>query len=345
MNLPTYPIGRILDGDHTQIHAAAELFHQQPINHRQLYEGSYPYSFQQTTIRKEESAVGPGTFHGGKLQKLTFKPSTEFGWWIERADLFEQLKTSVSVRNVWTTARNIVLRSGNPHNYLRMVEHIIALRLGMGLDNVVVSVNSGDPPLFNDSSLPLVAALDNAEIIDTDSPAVFVTVKEPVTIGGSRGDFITLLPAEPEQRLLRMDCAINFNSVVGKQRILTDVTPQTFGIGAGARTNADKKQLLYFKTIGKLFADTRNIGYTMENILIHGKDAYHNKPRAAFDQPDGSTLEPVWHRAMLDLLAALALIDTGRFIGTAVSYRAGHTLDVRLMIQLYMNDLLEVVTR
>ena len=68
--------------------------------------------------------------------------------------------TYVSIRNVWTSARNIVLRSGNPHNYLRMVEHIIALRLGMGVDDVVISTNSGDPPLFDRSSVDLVEAVE-----------------------------------------------------------------------------------------------------------------------------------------------------------------------------------------
>jgi UDP-3-O-acyl-N-acetylglucosamine deacetylase len=57
-------------------------------------------------------------------------------------------------------------------------------------------------------------------------------------------------------------------------------------------------------------------------------------------QPDGRSLEPVWHRATLDLLAALALIDSGRLAGTVVSYRAGHTLDCRLMTLLYLHDLL-----
>jgi hypothetical protein len=43
------------------------------------------------------------------------------------------------------------------------------------------------------------------------------------------------------------------------------------------------------------------------------------------------------------LLAAIALIDTGRFVGRVVSYCAGHTLDVRAVTQLYMHDLLEPV--
>lgn len=337
----TYPIGKILSGDENRIRAASTLFQEQPVDSEKLHTGSYPYSTRRTTLSGCATVTGPGTFHGKTLRPLTFKPSNNPGWWIERTDLFEQLPTLVSIRNVWTTARNIVLRSGNSHNYLRMVEHIIALRLGLGLDDAVVSVSSGDPPLFINSSLPLLEAVDQAHIVETDEPAIFVTVKEPVTIGGDRGDFITLLPAEKGQKLLRMDCGICWNSVIGKQRIRFDVTPETFTYGAAARTNASKTQMLYCRTLGKLFADTRNLGYSEKNILIHGRDAYHNEPLLI--QEDGRTLEPVWHRAVLDLLAAIALIDSGRFVGTIVSYRAGHTLDVRLMTQLYMNNLLEVI--
>ena len=99
----------------------------------------------------------------------------------------EQLDTLVDISNLWTSARNLVLRSGSPHNYLRMVEHIIALKLGLGVDDLVIKVNSGDPPLFDQSSLPLVKAMEHAKIVEGAGDATFVTVKEPVAFGGKRG--------------------------------------------------------------------------------------------------------------------------------------------------------------
>ena len=68
------------------------------------------------------------------------------------------------------------MRSGSPHNYLRMVEHIVALKLGLGVDNVLLKVNSGDPPLFDASSLPLIKAMEHAKIVETEEDATFVTV-------------------------------------------------------------------------------------------------------------------------------------------------------------------------
>ena len=338
----SYPLGRIFLGETQSVKRAYERFHAQSVDVVDLCQGPSGYSDRRTTLKGERSVTGPGTFYGRAQRTLVFKPACEHGWWIDRTDLSEQLKTLVSIRNVWTSARNIVLRSGNPHNYLRMVEHIVALRLGMGVDDLVISVNSGDPPLFNRSSLDLVEAIEEAGIVERDEPARYVTVKEPVTFGGDRGDFLTFLPPENGEKILRLDCAIDFTSVVGKQRIVFDVTPKTFRQGAFARTNASSSQMRMVRAFGFMFADTRNLGYTRDNILIHGRKKFYGEPRFV-QEGSGKALEPVWHRATLDLLAAIALIDTGRFVGRVVSYRAGHTLDVRAVTQLYLRDLLTPV--
>ena len=55
---------------------------------------------------------------------------------------------------------------------------------------------------------------------------------------------------------------------------------------------------------------------------------------------EGKSLEAVWHRAVLDLLAAMALIEEGRFLGKITSYKAGHHLDVEAIRALYKHGLL-----
>jgi len=62
-----------------------------------------------------------------------------------------------------------------------------------------------------------------------------------------------------------------------------------------------------------------------------------NEPRM---MTNGKSLEAVWHRSVLDLLAAISLIETGRLVGTVISYKAGHTLDVLAVKMLLKNRLL-----
>jgi len=338
MDLPSYRIGKTVFGSADAIAAAYERFRVQPIDETRLAsDRSCPFGPVRRTLEGEAPVAGVGTFKGSCKQTLTFAPSERPGWWIRRMDQPTQLDTAVDISNLWTSAQNLVLRSGSPHNYLRMVEHIIALRVGLGVDDVLLKVNSGDPPLFDQSSLPLVKAMEHAKIVDTKREATYVTVKEPVAFGGSRGDFLLFLPAENGERNLRVDCAISWNTVIGNQRVLFDVTADTFRYASFARTNATRKQYILAKTIGKLFAATRNWGYNDRNILIHGKRKFYTEPRF----PVGDKfLEPIWHRATLDLLAAIALVGEERFVGTVVSYRAGHTLDCDAIRALRRNDLL-----
>ncbi len=338
---PEYTIGRTVFGSEASIRAAYERFREQAIDEcRLMSEAPRPFPPVRRTLAREIKVDGIGTFQGQFRQSLTFAPSARPGWWIRRADLPEQLDTRVDIANLWTSAQNLVLRSGSPHNYLRMVEHIVALKCGLGLDDVLLKVNSGDPPLFDESSTPLVKAVEAAGIVETDRPATAVTVREPVAFGGQRGDFLLFLPAAPGETRLRIDCAISWNTVIGDQRILFDVTPETFAYAAWARTNATRRQYLLAKTVGKLFASTRHWGYNERNILIHGKRRFYTEPRFPVG---GKFLEPVWHRATLDLMAALALTGADRFVGTVVSFRAGHTLDCDAVRALYRNDLLERV--
>lgn len=331
------PYGGILAGDEDSIRRSYEQWQELPVDQEMMDRGGDDYDPAETTLAKPVSITGPGTFLGHAESTLTFEPITQSGWWLDRADLHDSLPIHVSVHNVWTVVRNIVLHCGSVHNYVRMVEHFIALKLGLGLDNCIIHMDSGDPPLFDRSSMDLVEAIEEAGIISYDRPARYVTVKEPVTVGGSRGDFLTFLPAENDSRDLVVDCAVDFASAIGKQRIRFLLTKEAFRHGARARTNTTLGMMLYCKTVGKIFADVRHLGYTTKNILIAGPKKYVNEPYLLHE---GKSLEAVWHRATLDLLAAVALIDRGRFAGTVISYKAGHALDVKIVNELYRRELL-----
>jgi len=334
------PMGRIVSGSESAIRASIEQWSALPVDMTMLGPTGAPPAEHQTTLSQGFSVTGPGTYSGKQARTLHIEPSSVEGWWIDRTDQQEQLPIRVSVRNVWTTVRSIVLRSGAPHNYLRMVEHIVALRLGLGLDNALVKIDSGDPPLFEVGSQDIVDGIQQAGIVETDAPLTYWAVKEPVMIGGSGGSFLSIHPPEENGRTLSIDCAIDFPTAIGRQRIQFDLCRDSFVHGARARTNCAVVMMLFVKTIGKLFADTRSLGYSPKNILIAGRKSYFNEPKLVHE---GKSLEAVWHRACLDLIAALSLIETGRLAGRIFSYKAGHALDVNMVTHLYLQGLLEPI--
>jgi len=333
-----------LSGAVDVLRPARVQFDRQPVDWDLLDSGVGFAPARQSTIERPVSVAGPGTFLGKETRVLRFEPTDLEGWWFVRDDLEDCLPVRVSIRNVWTTGdivSNIVLRSGTPQNYIRMVEHIVALKCGMPVDNVLIRLESGDPPLFKRGSLDLVETLESAGRRETDRPVRYFTVKEKITVGAPNGSFLTFHPAEAGQRRLTLDCAIDFPTAIGQQRLRFVLNPGHFKYGAEARTNTPFLKMLYCRTIGKLFADIRNLGYTRENILIASKWGYLNEPKLMHGK---KSLEAVWHRATLDLLAAVALLEEGRFCGHIESYRAGHGLDCLAMRLLNKHDKLVEMT-
>jgi len=334
------PLGRILAGDYETLSRSFDAFAAQPVDHEST-DGQLPGDPEaQTTLAREVSVTGPGTFFRRERRTLTFAPGPAGeGWWFDRTDLPDFLPIKVSIHTIWTTMRNLVLCSGSPRNYMRMVEHIVALKPGLGIDDLVIHMDSGDPPLFDRGSLDLVEALERGGLARQPLKPVYVTVTEPVTLEGPHGGFLTFRPCVDFRPSLKIDCAVDFPTAIGKQRLRVTLNPGLFRHAAQARTNCTQSQMLYTRTIGKLFADTRNLGYTAANILIAGKRGYVNEPGMPHH---GKSLEAVWHRMALDLLGAVALIDMGRFCGEILSYKAGHTLDVQMIRKLYKQRLLKV---
>ena len=336
-------IGLLVQGDRDQILRSWETLDRQPVDWDlpDVPENLGPRP--QTTVAREVSVQGPGTFLGKAIRTITLCPTDLQGWWLDRADLPETLPIRVSIRNVWTTGAvvsNIVLRSGLPSNYVRMVEHIVALRMGSGIDNLLIRLDSGDPPLFERGSMDLLDALDQAGVRTLDRPNRCFTVRERVTIGGPNGSFLSLAPPRGDRPHLHLDVAVDFRTAIGRQRIRFPLNRETFRRGAEARTNTSAVKKLYCQTVGRVFADIRNLGYNRRNILIASRWGYLNEARLVHQ---GKSLEAVWHRAVLDLLAALALVEEGLFCGEVTSYKAGHALDCQMIRHLYRRDLLRPV--
>lgn len=333
--------GRLLAGDEKAAADAYEKFNRQPVDLDLTGQATRPLRALQKTIADTVTLSGPGTFARNATSTITFEPTDREGWWLNREDQPGCLPIRVAIDNVWTTGTiisNIVLRAGGPHNYVRMVEHIIALRMGLDIDNLMIHLQSGDPPLFERGSRDLIEALERAGRRETDRPVNYVTVREPVTLAWAGGQFLTLAPpAGGGVPKLTVDAAVDFPNAIGRQRIVFPVSYANVLTGAEARTNTSYAKMVYCRTVGKLFADIRNLGYTDRNILIARKRRYHNQPRLI---SGGKSLEAAWHRGVLDLLAAVALIPDGLFVGEITSYKAGHRLDCDMITRLYLNDLI-----
>jgi UDP-3-O-acyl-N-acetylglucosamine deacetylase len=338
--------GKIIVGSKEELKKSYKEFSNIPIDLEIQHEDILDYSHKyMKTIAEpiEESALG--TFDQRELRTIKFEPTAKKGWWFNRVDLEGQPPIQISHKNAYALlesgVNNIVLKGKNNINYMRLIEHIIALKLGTDIDNLMISVDSNDPPLFEKGSIELLEALEEAERVETLNECKYYTVKKPVSAIWPNGSFLIVTPPEDDIYALKIDSAVNFKNCIGQQRIKFPLNEDNFKVGAEARTNAYIKHALLCKTIGKLSSKTRNLGYNSKNVILFGKKKYFNAPGLMYN---GKSLEVIWHRAVLDLLAAFALIDEGRFVGHIISYKAGHREDIEFIKKLYTNDLLKEVT-
>ncbi|MCF7791724.1 MAG: UDP-3-O-acyl-N-acetylglucosamine deacetylase [Victivallales bacterium] len=339
------PYGKVLKGNLNQIEQDFAEFSNIKLDLNLLSEqqGSHELNQKQHTISKEVMVSGKGTFNSKKNRTLKFCPTDKEGWWFKRTDISGQNLIKVDYSNASTAnfggVNNITLsNSQNSDAFVRLTEHIIALKTAVGIDNLIIEINSMDPPLFNKGSIDIIETLKKAGRKKQDKKLKYRSVKERVIMGfGNRG-FLMLEPPQKNNKTLEIDCAINYpDNIIGKQRIRIPVTAKIFKKGAVARTNTSLKHAALCKTIGKLHPSTSNLGYNSKNVLIFGKKKYYNTPRLI---ENNKVLEPIWHRAVLDLLAAAALIPDGILIGKLTSYKAGHTQDVEFIKELYNNEML-----
>ena len=306
-------------------------------------------NLRQKTISSNVNVSARGTFNYKKERRLNFCPSDKEGWYFKRTDIEKSDLIKVDYRHAWTTnyggVNNIVLGShDNKLNFIRLTEHIIALKTAMGIDNLIIETDSFDPPLFERGSIDIIEALTAAGTKELKTNKKYYKIKEKIVIGYDGRGFLMLEPPENDSvKTLTLDCAIKYSdNIMGVQRICFPVTKELFTKGAVARTNSSLKHAFLCKTIGKIFPSTSKLGYNIKNVLITGKNRYYNKPRLV---ENGKVLEPIWHRAVLDLLAAVALIPDGLLVGKLTSYKAGHTQDVDFIKEIYKNNMLVEIDR
>ena len=332
----------LLNGNQSSVQRSLDALAAQPVDLRLTAPPIDDSPICATTIAHSAKVSGPATYSRGQRRTLRFLPTEHPGWRFKRTDLSGAPEIPALLSSVSESNRAIVLQAGSSENRIRMSEHIVCHRLGLGIDNLLIETDSEDPPLFDSGSVELATALRRAgTTLVVSCPLEHHTVAEPVAYANpSRGSLLAWLPAEPNAPILHLDVAIDFPNAIGRQRLQFDLTPDCFESGTHARTNCAAREWRLAHLLGWLMPRYRNLGYTTENILVAGKSQYLNEPRLCLE--NGKSLEAVWHRACMDLVAALSLLPPGRPTGTILSYKAGHAMDVEFLNSLLEKDLITI---
>src|SRR6266498_3770678 len=232
----------------------------------------------QRTLRRSVSCSGIG-LHSGNKVTLSLKPaSADYGIRFQRADL-----GGLEIPATVTHLGGIQYQTGLTREAVSVetVEHLLAALTALGIDNVIVELNTPEVPIMDGSAAPFVyLILNEAGVKRLPAPKKFLKVLRPISL--SQGDKrIALYPSDH----FKVTYSISFDHPLLRHQSRTmRITEDTFVEDiAPARTFGVLKDALRFEDefvrhkILDVIGDLSLVGYPVIGHLVahRGGHALH----------------------------------------------------------------------
>ena len=259
----------------------------------------------QRTVRRSISCAGIG-LHSGRKVTLSLKPaSADSGIWFRRSDL-GGVELPATVQHVG----GIHYATGLTRDAVRVdtVEHLLAALVSLGIDNVVVELNSPEVPIMDGSAAPFIYLIQEAGVRELGARRRYLKVLRPMSL--SRGDKrIALYPSDH----FKVTYSIAFDHPLLRHQSRTIRLTEDAFIDdiAPARTFGFLKEVEWMRQQGLA------LGGSLENAIVIGDTGVLNNS-LRFDD------EFVRHK-ILDVIGDMALVGHP-LIGHLVAHRGGHAL-------------------
>jgi UDP-3-O-[3-hydroxymyristoyl] N-acetylglucosamine deacetylase/3-hydroxyacyl-[acyl-carrier-protein] dehydratase len=159
---------------------------------------------QQQTIKAPVSFSGVG-LHTGNQCTMRFIPAPEnYGIRFKRIDVGGTPEIPADIDHVVDIARGTTIAVGDIR--VHTVEHVLAALTGLQIDNVVIELDSSEPPVGDGSSLPYVEALLSAGLERQEAPKDFLVIDETIQYSDEkRGVEIVALPTDDYRITVMVD--------------------------------------------------------------------------------------------------------------------------------------------
>ncbi len=167
----------------------------------------------QHTLSKSASISGTG-LHTGALVEMTLNPAAaNSGIVFQRTDLPGTPLVKADCDLVTDTSRGTTLEANGAKVYT--VEHVLAALVGMGIDNVLITLNGPEIPIIDGSSLPFVELIEKAGLTELTTDKVWYTLDENIIFRDEKKNVEMVAMPASEYSITTL---IDFNSpVLGTQ--------------------------------------------------------------------------------------------------------------------------------
>ncbi len=154
------------------------------------------------TIGKSVSLSGIG-LHIGSKTTITFKPADpNTGVRFIRKDVEGYPVIPADIEHVVDNFRDTTLGDGSVH--IRQVEHVLAAVYGLEIDNVLIELDSNEPPVGDGSSMPFVEILKKAGFVEQDAPRDYLEIEETIAYSDKKNGVDMVVFPSDELRITFM---------------------------------------------------------------------------------------------------------------------------------------------
>ena len=264
----------------------------------------------QRTLLREVSVKG-NALHTGDAVHMTLKPApVNHGVVFKRMDLHGHPEIKPRVDLVTDLVRATTIQQG--HAKIHTVEHVLSALSGCGVDNVLIEMDAGEPPIMDGSAREFVKLIQQGEPVEQEAEREFFTLTEPVSV--SRGNSsIIALPFDG----LKISCTSADDRGIHTQHLSLTIDPDIYVAQvAASRTFTVYEDIEELIKLGKIKGGSLDCA-----IVIKGDKIISKEPLRFSD-------EFVRHK-ILDIIGDITLLGIP-LKAHIVATRPGHALNAEL---------------
>ena len=266
----------------------------------------------------EFSGIG---LHSGKNVKMTLLPAPpNSGIMFKRSDLKINNFIYPSVFNVSSASYCTKLTNENGIS-VSTIEHLMAALYGLGIDNLLIDLNSEELPIMDGSAKNFVEAIKDVGFKISDQPIRIIRINKKISYYDGE-KFITF---EPNKISLEIDFEIKYKqSSILNQRNIKNIYMDDLTDTYNSRT------FCLFEDVEKLKKMGLAQGGSLENAIVLKDNEILNSEKLR------NTKEFVNHK-ILDCLGDIYLVGY-RMVGKITSSQGGHNVTNKGLRELLSNN-------
>ena len=273
----------------------------------------------QKTIKNTVTFQGVG-LHSGKLVNLSLKSSEpNTGIIFKRVDLINNNIVHPNYINVTNTSLNTTISNSNGVK-VSTIEHLMGALFGLGIDNVLIEIDSEEVPILDGSAKEFIEKILIAGLKISDKPIKIIKINNKVEFTDNERS----ISIEPSKLSLDIDFELRYkNDLIGNQRNKINVYQDDLSEVFNSRTFCLYEDIKAIKKIGLAK------GGSLENaIVIKDKEILNNGGLR-------NSKEFVNHK-ILDCIGDL-FTSGYRMIGNVKCSQGGHYMTNQLLRKVFAN--------